>query len=424
MVLFHSSIKSPRLDYVLDHLFRQRLKIPYSVSDTITSDNAHWMVIHYGDDRVKGAWNIPRAGLLEEKGLSDNYVNSLDQAVKPLQFDLCQFDVLSEIFFHLSRCEEYAQDAERDVHQRFSWKNSCISKEGLLETPFIDLWIDQIKQKIKEKITNYEDPDKFKVVPSLDIDSVFSYKGRSVFRQSGAIIKDLLNLNLKELCKRGGVVLFGKKDPNDNFEEQQTLLGHRKMNYFVQVSDHGPYDKNVPIGNTAFQNILKNLVANGHKIGSHPGYETWLDKDRMELEILRLSNALQMKIERSRQHYLRFRLPETYQNLISCGIREDHSMGYSEVPGFRAGTAFPFKWYDLKKEMSTDLTIVPFCVMDVAYKQFMKFDVVQSIEHSDRIKSKLRALSAPFVFVFHNESLSGHRGWENWNLVFKNWLSE
>jgi hypothetical protein len=60
----------------------------------------------------------------------------------------------------------------------------------------------------------------------------------------------------------------------------------------------------------------------------------------------------------------------------------------------------------------------------VAYKQFMHLSVDACIEDSSAIKQTLKKLNAPFVFVFHNESLSGHRGWQNWDQVFNYWLND
>ena len=40
----------------------------------------------------------------------------------------------------------------------------------------------------------------------------------------------------------------------------------------------------------------------------------------------RLEGITNMQTKRSRQHYLRFSLPETYQQLIDLEIEEDYSM--------------------------------------------------------------------------------------------------
>ena len=54
-------------------------------------------------------------------------------------------------------------------------------------------------------------------------------------------------------------------------------------------------------------------------------------------------------ITSSRQHFIRFNLPQTFRHLLDGGIREDFSMGYGSINGFRASVASPFYWYDLEK---------------------------------------------------------------------------
>ena len=73
----------------------------------------------------------------------------------------------------------------------------------------------------------------------------------------------------------------------------------------------------------------------------------------MKKEKNRLEGITNMQTKRSRQHYLRFSLPETYQQLIDLEIEEDYSMGYASHVGFRASTCTPFYFYDLDFEIQT-----------------------------------------------------------------------
>jgi len=49
------------------------------------------------------------------------------------------------------------------------------------------------------------------------------------------------------------------------------------------------------------------------------------------------------KISKSRQHYLKMTLPDTYSTLMKCGIRRDYTMGnVTTIPGFRTVYVFIF----------------------------------------------------------------------------------
>lgn len=426
MVLFHSTFKSNRLIYILDYLFRHRLGLDYAFSDEIPDTNLNTLFINYSDAVYENAWNIKPNGLLME-----NLVNDTDQ--KPNVSDLARiafpnsdFDFLSAIFFHLSRYEEYLCQS-MDSHGRFPYTESIIYKSDMLEMPFIDLWVNSFKNTLirefkidASKLKN----ETFFCHPTIDIDSVFAYRGKGLFRQMGAIAKDLLHFNSNEISSRLKVLLGSQKDPNDNFDFQNSLLQGKKANYFIQVGKYGMYDKNVSPENPEFRNIIKSLKAKGHIIGLHPSYASNGNLNDILREKKTLENICGSEIIDSRQHFLKFNLPQTYRTLIEAGIKNEWSMGYSEVAGFRAGTAQSFYWFDLEKNQNTELLIHPFCVMDVAFKQFMGLDAQKSIDKSKNIKNLLKNNMLPFIFVFHNESLSGHRGWQNWDSTFRYWISE
>lgn len=425
MVLFHSYINSERLQYVLHTVFTERLGIPFTLTHEVNSIDHSMTVINYSPQKIENTWNILPDSLLSESNLETKNNNYLNPKDSPLQYPNSDFDVFSAIFYHLSRYEEYL-DSDKDQHLRFKFQNSTLYKNNLLQFPVVDAWINQIKLRLIEmgvEKTAFK-KQTFSTQASIDIDSVFAYKGKGLLRFIGAVSNAFLSLNFEELKKRISVVLMGTKDPNDNFDYQLKTLNQKSCNYFIQVGKYGSFDKNVSPKNVEFKAIINQLYTNNHNIGVHPSYASFNTKDVIESEILTLKNITGKEVKLSRQHFLRFSLPETYQILIELGITEEHSMGYSQMPGFRAGTALPFYWFDLKNNQSTHLKIVPFVCMDVAYKNFLGMNDAQCIENSKGLKKTCKDLNLPFTFVFHNESLSEHRGWENWRKVFEYWLSE
>src|ERR1700739_4880450 len=112
---------------------------------------------------------------------------------------------------------------------------------------------------------------------------------------------------------------------------------------------------------------MKQLVkahADKYAVGIHPSWKSGDNDDLLKEEIIILQNLADKKIATSRQHYIRFMLPEGYRRLIDAGITADHSMGYGSINGFRASVASSFYWYDLQKEVQTPLLIYPFCYME------------------------------------------------------------
>ena len=427
MVLFHSPHKSKRLSYVLNYIFTERLGISYELSESVSNIVPPDKVcINYSHIPLENAWNFIPDGLLNTSEIVPTSNNYLLANYNDSPFNNKGFDVFSAIFFHLSRYEEYVTK-KRDEHGRFHYADSVIFQNAFLKTPFIDQWIEQFKLELINRY-HYQPadfkPSSYYNLATIDIDSVFAYKAKSLPRQLAAILRDLLSARFSELLARLKVLSGKQQDPNDNFAWQLSALGSNTACYFIQSGPYGQFDKNISPLQKDFTAILQQLLSAGHTIGLHPSYASNSRPNAIAVEKQILETAIHQTVNCSRQHFLKMDLPHTYRALISCGISTDYSMGYSHVPGFRAGTAHPFKWFDLELDNETALLIQPFCCMDVAYKQFMNLSVDACIEDSSAIKETLKKLNAPFVFVFHNESLSGHRGWQNWDRVFNYWLHD
>ena len=138
----------------------------------------------------------------------------------------------------------------------------------------------------------------------------------------------------------------------------------------------------------------------------------------MQIEIRRLNEILSVPVLHSRQHYLRFSLPETYRTLYDQGVRHEYSMGYADAPGFRAGTSLPFKWFDLQKNQATELFIHPFCAMDVTLSRYQKLSPTESIAMLNQLLDQIEDTGGMFHMLWHNETLSGRDNWRGWTSLW------
>ena len=79
-------------------------------------------------------------------------------------------------------------------------------------------------------------------------------------------------------------------------------------------------------------------------------------------------------------------------------------MQYPDKPGFRASTAFPFRYYDLGDEQQTPLTIHPVCLSE---------DHIRNQRFSRKMRQlflsfqeSLNDLNAPFIVAISNKSFN------------------
>lgn len=89
-------------------------------------------------------------------------------------------DVLGAVFFMLSRYEEVVI-GERDAHDRFSARSSLASKEGFLERPVVDEYIEllfSVMKRIWPGLAKARPAGR--ILPTCDVDSPYDTRSRSV----------------------------------------------------------------------------------------------------------------------------------------------------------------------------------------------------------------------------------------------------
>jgi len=98
-------------------------------------------------------------------------------------------------------------------------------------------------------------------------------------------------------------------------------------------------------------------------------------------------------------------------------------MGFPDEPGFRAGIARPFLFYNLAEERQTGLRIVPLMVMDATLYQYKKLDEHAAEKVITGIISETRKAGGLFVSLWHNTSLTENSEWEGWRKLFEKMLT-
>lgn len=125
-----------------------------------------------------------------------------------------------------------------------------------------------------------------------------------------------------------------------------------------------------------------------------------------------------------RFHYLRMTVPETYEQLDADGFTSDWSMCYSNDPGFRASTSHPFKFFNLRKNEVSNLTVYPTAVMDKTLKQNLKLNLEESLQYILRLRDVVKSVDGTFITLFHNEHFAEDFGWKGWKEMYERMLAE
>jgi len=413
-ILIYTEKISPRIEYIFDFVLLEFSGLGFKFTTDLEGfKQSDFSKINFSNQTISGGIQLIPDDFLFDNGISEK-----------VKFE--ELNEVGKIFFALSRYEEYLPN-EKDQHDRISGKNK------VYKTPFVDEWILDFQLKLKQKYPqlNFK-KRKFELVLTCDVDQVWKYKHKGFKRSYGGFLIDFLKFDFKGISNRLNSFLELKKDPFDTFDFFKTLSSFRaetersrsvseesenvKMIFFWLMADYGKFDKNNPVENLAFQNKIRG-ISKWAECGIHPSYASNSNPEKIKMEIERLEKILGKKITKSRQHYIKLHFPKTYQMLIQNGIREDHSMGYADETGFRAGTCTPFFWYDLSKEEKSDLKIYPFCAMDVSMRNYMRLTIEESVQEIQRLKSEIQKVNGKMIVLFHNSNLNEE--WKGWGKVME-----
>ena len=370
------------------------------------------IVLNYTSGSIKNALKIPIAFCLED----GNEITDFADFERDLQNNngVLNFDVLSAIFFLLSRAEEYSND-KPDRHGRFMAANSILAKKGLLDEPIIDQWLIGLVKILNKRFgSNLNIDHSYKFNSTLDVDHFFAYKHKGLSIALGSFFRDLSQFKFNHVSAR-----FRTKDPFDTFDE--IFNKHNELDLdlrlFVLCSRRSKYDKSLPPENKEFIYRLQKY-ADKYEIGIHPSYKAARDEEQFVNEIKLLESILSLRLNSSRQHYILLNFPDSYQSLLKAGIDHDYSMGYPDAIGFRAGTSRSFQWYDLLNEQITSLRIHPFQIMDVSLKNYMKLSTQEANKAVKKIIGKIKEVNGDFTLIWHNSSFSELHGWKGWKELY------
>jgi hypothetical protein len=429
MILIYTHKVTPRIRYICKHIFTRTLSIPVDFTVKVEEFVAHnGPKLSYTKVPLGNEFFIKGNPLLFEQGVNDLEINVQKWDDIPCFFatgskSAIPFDIFAASFYLISRYEEYLPHV-KDIHGRYTAPGSLAYNHGFLEKPVVDIWAYKLLAKIKEKFPDYKYQDRaYEYISTIDIDNAFAYKHKSFLRTFGGFVTDIFKLRLLDVWYRFTVLLNITKDPFDNFQQILKIIKTKNIKtiFFASIGDYTTFDTNVSASKNKYRLLIKDLVDYA-VVGLHPSYFTMKDAALLKKEKERLENITNNPVIRSRQHYLRFNLPETYQQLIDLEIEEDHSMGYASRVGFRAGTCTPFYFYDLDFEIQTPLKVFPFALMDTTLNDRMKLTPKQSLGRIRDLKNEVKAVNGTFITLFHNETLSDYLRWKGWKRLYESMI--
>jgi hypothetical protein len=430
-MLLYTPNNTPRLLYTVDFINKELFDEPVPV----TNDREEFIrhdgpKLNYSDEEFSAhEFFIQRTALLFETGIKPQNIECFELNFYKAFFqtggDLA-FDIFAATFYLLSRYEEYLPH-EKDAYGRYAHTDSLAFREHFLHIPLVNIWLIEFKRALRDKFPGLVfRRSSFKFIPTYDIDVAYSYLHKGWKRNAGGLLRSVTRGEWAAARDRLAVLSHKKKDPYDTYEWLDSLHLYcrvRAYYFFLLAGQQKEYDKNISPSHPALQDLIQ-YHAKGYTLGIHPSWQSGDREELLEEEISQLEQITEKKVSYSRQHYIRFELPDTYRRLLAAGVEKDFSMGYGTINGFRASVASSFRWYDIGQEKETDLVLFPFCFMDANSFYEQKFTTQQALHELMSYYHAIKKVNGLMVTIWHNNFFGTDPIFAGWKDVYEVFLKE
>lgn len=339
----------------------------------------------YGPAPVSGALHLPFDPAAAAQLGNDPAASALDPAQGgeldvdgqrvPLAFGTADApDLVATAFAWLSGWGEAS--APRDAHGRVPFDASWTHRLGLpADLPVVDVLRQHLAAQLRAHGIDVPGRTVGGATGALaltcDVDALYRVRP-GIFKQVffDGLVRNRDRVPFAERLRRADRLLGDAMRPGDPYLFDlawlaDTFAPHGGGTFFVKAdASHRAFDTPVDLDDDA----LKALAAAGHELAVHPSYDAHGHAGRLTAERAAFQKAFPQASAAVRHHYLRFDPLETPARLEGAGFVLDSTLGWSETPGFRRGTAHPFRLYDLAADRATALWEVPLVLMDVSLR--------------------------------------------------------
>ena len=299
-----------------------------------------------------------------------------------------------EIWELYTKREEY-NPSILDQYQRFSY--------------YLSKYRDILKPKVSEFLVksgfNFEYPKgkKFAVCLTHDIDVVYFSKLETISKAIKLLkehkIRNSLKILLSKINKRCNPLL-NFKDIMDLEEKYDA-----KSSFYFLALDEKDMDFNFEIKD--LEHEIGIISDRGWEISLHGGHEAYNNLEEIRKEKNRIEKVLNKKVIGYRNHFLRFKVPDTWELLSKACFKYDTTFGYADMVGFRNGMCHPFKPFNLFTNKEIDILEIPLTVMDCTLFNYMKLDYEKAWEIIKIIINIVEKYRGVITILWHNTYMSG-----------------
>jgi peptidoglycan/xylan/chitin deacetylase (PgdA/CDA1 family) len=294
-----------------------------------------------------------------------------------------------EIWNLFTREEDYSPQSV-DKHGRVLYAENDLKKAF---EPEVSRYLVEHGMKIE-----FPENKKFAVCLTHDVDEIYPSLSHILLSS----VYCLKNLSFQGSTEQVMWKLRGKEEsPYFNFSEIMDLeakFGAKSSFYFI-ATEADPIRFRYDIEDIGYH--LGEISDKGWEVGLHGGYYSFDNPEAIRREKERLETVLGKTVQGFRNHYLRFKTPDSWEILADAGFSYDSTFGYSNSVGFRNGMCHPFRPYNLKENREIKILEIPLVIMDDALFVTSK-SFEEAWEYTKKLIDVTAKLNGVITLLWHN----------------------
>ncbi|MCS6955675.1 MAG: polysaccharide deacetylase family protein [Candidatus Calescibacterium sp.] len=333
----------------------------------------------------------------------------------------CKIDLVASVFFMLSRWEEYLP-GENDDKNRLKSSETTPVRLGFVERPVVEEWKRFLEDMITFVCPSYKVFKKnfFQVIPTHDIDIIYYPKSLINFAADVLVARSWYG----PIIRLSNILM--QKNPFDTFSflmDQSEKAGLKSI-FYLMGDGRSPLDTRYDGQDPFVQRFVKEIINRGHIIGFHPGCDTYNNQNEFIRQLNYVENYCNLKINISRQHRLKYKLPDSLEVWENCGIVEDSSIGYYDYAGFRCGTGRKFKLFHVLYQKETNVYERPLIFMDTQFHDYKMLKKLreEGIKKLYKLDDICRKFHCDYTILFHNSNFDSIR-WPGWKKAYEKYFT-
>jgi hypothetical protein len=362
-------------------------------------------------------------------GAFDNWVRNSEGLIET------NIDIIASSFFMLSRYEEVVLD-KKDKHDRFPATASLAYKEGFLDRPivneYIELlwgWIKQLKPELTRK-PFWPDSRDFAVCLTHDVDWIRKYSivppvfsiGSAMLRQKNLrLASNITSDYLRTLFRY-------KKDPfADTFDYMLNIEKKYvcKSSFYFMAGGKSRFDERYSLAEPEAVALIRQIEKVNCEVGLHGSYDSYNHLEYMLSEKARLDTVVKDKSYGCRQHCLRWKTPDTWRLQEKAGLLYDATLSFADHVGFRCGICLPYQPFDIAENRKLAVWELPLIIQEVTLHGASYQNMLPKLAYDEFVKhiEITKRFHGVFVLLWHNSSFDPLSGWSGWKKVYEDVMS-